>query len=186
MSKKERITFIFILIISLVISISLYSLRLNQQKQSTPDLLSYYYSIFNNKNCSIDIAESIINVAHIKRIGDKFEISCNFTSLHEGLDYQNIENSSVFFGLIKNCDENAAKLIDAAVRSKLNCIFPMNKPIPDSLTDYYAVYFACSKYVNTMSPNPPPCYRKITNLENTLFYVGTIGVIDVDKGIFYR
>jgi hypothetical protein len=185
-SKKMSFAVISILIIFFV---AFYVFSKSQMKitfeekiaESFPDYITFIHP---NSICGIPREHSLVNVAHIKKNGDQFEISCEYGPLHEGLDYQNANSPDVYMGLIKKCDENVARLIDVSVRIGNNCVFPVDNPIPDNLTDYYAVYFACKEnFVSSSTIAINPCLAEMMN--NTPYYSGTIGVIDINKRIFY-
>ena len=59
--------------------------------------------------------KALINLAHIRKINDSYEISCEYGPLYKGLNYHLTLIILVYFGLIGECNDDTAKLIDQAV-----------------------------------------------------------------------
>jgi hypothetical protein len=150
------------------------------------ELNNFDFSRLSNWNCANPLNDSLVNAAHIKRVGSNYEITCEFGKLHSEIYYQDVNNSYVYLGYIKNCDEQTAKLIDDAVRSGPNCIFPVSSAIPDTMNDYYVYYFGCNKFhLSDVPRSSDYCMAQLQDINNPTIYDGGWGVVDVKTSIVY-
>src|SRR3989344_948076 len=142
----------------------------------------------NSWKCDNPANESLVNAAHIKKIGSNYEITCEFGKLYSEIYYQDKNNSYVYLGYIKNCNEQSAKLIDDAIRNGPNCIFYGNSGIQDNMDDYYVFYFGCKKFHLSDVPEPSDYYLdciKKTQENNPIVYTGFSVILDAKTSIFY-
>jgi hypothetical protein len=136
--------------------------------------------------------ESMVNVMHIIRNNDKYQISCEFGLSYPRLKYVNITDLPVYKGQIGACNEEAAKLIDDAIRHNEICIFHMNMSVPEDLNDYYAVLLIVKKFESYPSTSPSDllrtCHEKTIDLgkiDPNDFYITYSFVVDLKNKIFY-
>ncbi len=85
------------------------------------------------QRCPEEFNSSIISIIHIDKIRD-------FISCSRGPRYSEIQYSPAKF---ENCGEGDLKNIDNATRTQFSCWFPLDKTIPNTLTNYYAITSAC-------------------------------------------
>lgn len=192
MNNKKKLFVIILLILFLGFAVSFVFL-INQKpihikfSENMSELDNYDFAFASNWNgCANPFNESLVNVAHIIRNGTNYEITCQFGKLHSEIYYQDTNNSYVYLGYIKNCDTQSAKVIDEAVRTGPNCIFPVSNPIPNDLNNYYVAYFGCTKFTLAGVPRPSnTCMAQLQGPDDTSIYDGFWGVIDIKTSMIY-
>lgn len=137
-AKKHRKFRIILLLFCIVILVIYFNIT-----QSAKDRFDEAYEIFvnseliisewKNQRCPEMLGNSIISIIHIDK--SNYYISC-----WRGMRYDEVERSPAKFG---NCSKEDMKNIDDAVRIRYSCQFPLDKIVPDKLTDYYAVIAGC-------------------------------------------
>lgn len=160
--------------------------------------VSILKSFWRDNNCTIWPNSSIISFAHIQKSNSGYNISCE-----QGFYDRNFKmpmNLPVYSGYVKECSQQAAILIDAAVREPYNCIWPNRYTIPENLTDYYVFSLGCKwlsndearEFLSTDSSKIRPvqqCFQKILtpaeNSSRTCCKSFAVGVLDLKNNQLY-
>jgi hypothetical protein len=150
--------------------------------------------------CEIRENKSVISFAHIQKNNNDYQISCEKGFLYYQTNFVIPLGLPTYFGYIKTCDQQTAILIDKAVREKYNCIWPLQNPIPENLTDYYVFSLGCNWLSNNgatefLTINPSrmspvhQCLQKIVKPSNEMSYTCcksfVFGVIDLKNNKLY-
>lgn len=141
--------------------------------------------------CTVPKEQSLINLVHIRKHDNSYEISCEFGPAYDKVSYSvNGQTPLVYFGWVsgKKCDEEIAREIDNSVRKIDECAMPMLKPIPDDLTDYYVFSLYCRnnlkrEYISSPK-GTPKCVSSVLGSSNTV-QIAYQGVVDLRTGMFW-
>lgn len=195
---------ILILIIALVSILALLFLKINahpseintqptinaQPPENFTEMKDFIFNAstdFFQAHCAIPLNQSLINIAHIVKTDNSFRIACQNGNLYSQINYKDVNDSPVFLGQIRKCDESAAVLVNQAIRSFNSCFFPINSSIPNGLNDYYVYYLGCDyfPYLSLgLMKHFPDCYKQL-NISNYSFYSGAWAVLDWKNSKIY-
>jgi len=156
MNKKLKTTIILISIFLVIIAINLFFVRIFLQKESLIEIIPRITGderldgiIFDNTNrlremfgLSVLNEDSLINLVHIIKKKNGYEISCQLGPAYERANLNKFyPGEIVSMGQIKDCTIETAKVIDEAINSpEKDCRVPMEiTGVFSSLSDYYLV-----------------------------------------------
>jgi len=134
--------------------------------------------------CPISKEQSLVNLVHIKKNGDNYEIECWFGPSYNLLNYTPRSDSmaAVYGGWVKEkrCDQEVARVIDKAVREVYKCNFPIYTPLTAEVNDYYAFFVVCGPLLYDTNARQKACFANIPQG----LYAGYRGVIIPETGKF--
>ncbi|MFQ5406233.1 MAG: hypothetical protein ACE5DI_03700 [Candidatus Micrarchaeia archaeon] len=107
--------------------------------------------------CTVPFESSIVNLAHIKKTGDSYEISCQYGEYYDLLLRKNRADGTSYNGIagekILSCTPETAKRIDEVLKTPKKtgeeledsvCELHVQNSIPQNVDEYYFLKLVCT------------------------------------------
>ncbi len=154
--------------------------------------------------CTVPLEKSLVNLAHVKKDGDNYSISCVYGPQYGRLLRKQMPNGTPYDGIagekIVSCTPETAKEMDEILKTpKKNeqilpsaCKLHVQNSLPEGIDEYYFVRLSCAEiekgsnyYENLSGPgilvySTKQCFGELERIN-----IGRVFVISADKKQVY-
>ncbi len=155
-------------------------------------------------NCTVPIEKSLVNLAHVKKDGGEYSISCAYGPQYGRLLRSHMPNGTPYVGMagekILSCTPETAKEIDEILKTPKengqllpsSCKLHVQNSLPKGIDEYYVIRLSCteiargSKYYDTLEGpgkriyDTRQCFGDLETIN-----LGRVFVISADKKQVY-